>query len=55
MGLSRKGFSNAAKLNAIIRVAFAAVQMPEYTPHAFRKTLTELGDELCRNQTKFQA
>lgn len=55
LGLSRKGFSNAAKLNAIIRGAFAAVQMPEYTPHAFRKTLTALGDELCRNQTEFKA
>jgi hypothetical protein len=29
--------------------------LPEYTPHAFRKTLTALGDELCRNQTEFKA
>lgn len=55
LGLSRKGFANAAKLNMIIRAAFAAVQLPEYTPHAFRKTLTALGDELCRNQTEFKA
>lgn len=25
---------------------FATVQMPEYTPHAFRKTLTKYGDEI---------
>lgn len=55
LGLARVGFANAAKLNAIIRGAFAAVQMPEYTPHAFRKTIAALGDQLCRNQTEFKA
>lgn len=55
LGLARQGYANAAKLNTIIRGAFAAVQMPEYTPHSFRKTLTALGDELCRNQTEFKA
>ena len=55
LGLARKGYSNAAKLNTIIKGAFAAVQMPQYTPHAFRKTLTVLGDELCRNRTEFKA
>ena len=55
LGLSREGFSNAAKLNTIIKGAFAAVQMPQYTPHAFRKTLTVLGDELCLNRTQFKA
>ncbi len=55
LGLARTGYANAAKLNAIIKGAFAAVQMPQYTPHAFRKTLTVLGDELCRNRTEFKA
>ncbi|WP_295079660.1 tyrosine-type recombinase/integrase [Tabrizicola sp.] len=55
VGLSRKGFSNAAKLNTIIKGAFAAVQMPQFTPHAFRKTLTELGDVLCQNWTQRKA
>ena len=55
LGLAREGYASAAKLNMIIRGAFAAVQMPQYTPHAFRKTLTVLGDEMCRNQTEFKA
>lgn len=55
LGLAREGFSNASKLNAIIRGAFAAVQMPEYTPHAFRKTLTHHGDEVCQNREEFKA
>lgn len=55
LGLSRTGYSNGANLNTIIRLAFSAVQMPQYTPHAFRKTLTKLGDEVCRNRTEFKA
>ena len=55
LGLARKGYSNAAKLNTIIKGAFATVQMPQFTPHAFRKTLTELGDVLCQNWTQRKA
>ena len=29
--------------------------MPEDTPHAFRKTLTHLGSELCKTQEQFKA
>jgi hypothetical protein len=43
-----KGFANGAKLNLIIRGAFAAVQLPQYTQHNFRKTLTHLGSGLCK-------
>ena len=55
LGLARTGYANAAKLNTIIRGAFAAVQMPQYTPHAFRKTLTHLGNEVCKTQEEFKA
>jgi len=55
LGLAREGFANASKLNTIIRGAFAAVQMPEYTPHAFRKTLTHYGNEVCKNAEAFKA
>jgi len=55
LGLSRDGFANASKLNGIIRGAFAAVQMPEYTPHAFRKTLTHYGNETCKTMEEFKA
>lgn len=55
LGLARTGFASAAKLNTIIKGAFAAVQMPQYTPHAFRKTLTHLGAELCEGPEAFKA
>lgn len=55
LGLAREGFANAAKLNMIIRGAFSAVQMPEYTPHSFRKTLGHLGSELCKGPEEFKA
>jgi integrase len=55
MGLARTGYANASKLNTIIRAAFASVQMPQYTPHAFRKTLTHYGDEVCPNREAFKA
>jgi integrase len=46
-GLSRMPYSSGAKLNKIVRGAFATVQLPEYTPHAFRKTLAVYGDQVC--------
>ncbi len=55
LGLARSGFSSGAKLNTIIRGAFAAVQMPQYTPHAFRKTLTHFGSEVCKTPEEFKA
>ena len=55
LGLAREGFANAAKLNSIIRGAFSAVQMPEYTPHSFRKTLTHYGNEVCQKPEEFKA
>lgn len=39
--LSRDTYANAAKINAVIRNAFAVVQLPEYTAHSFRKTLVQ--------------
>lgn len=54
-GLSRGGYANASKLNAIIRSAFASVQLPQYTPHAFRKTLTKYGDEISTTMEQRKA
>lgn len=55
LGLSRKGFANAAALNRIIRGAFADVQLQEFTPHAFRKTLTKHGDAICTSMEQLKA
>ena len=55
LGLSREPYANAAKLNTIIKGAFANVQMPKYTPHAFRKTLGILGSDLTKTPEEFKA
>ena len=47
LGLSRERYDDGSKVREVVRSAFAAVQLPEYTPHAFRKTLMLYGDEVC--------
>ena len=53
--LSRESYSNSAKINAVIRNAFAMVQLPQYTPHLFRKTLAMYGDRACTNLEQMKA
>lgn len=55
VGLGRTGYANASKLNAIIKDAFASVQMPSYTPHSFRKTLTHFANTKCTTVEEFKA
>ncbi len=55
MGLAREGYASASKLNEIIKGAFANVQLPKFTPHAFRKTLTKYGDEICTSMEQRKA
>ena len=55
LGLAREGYANASPLNAIIRGAFANVQLPQFTPHAFRKTLTKYGDEISTTMEQRKA
>ncbi|SEK62628.1 Site-specific recombinase XerD [Roseovarius nanhaiticus] len=55
MGLAREGYAGSAKINAIIRSAFAAVQMPQYTPHSLRKTLVKFGNEKCKTMEEWKA
>jgi len=44
--LSREPYSNTQKISQIVRTAFANVQMHQYTPHSFRKTLGLLMNDL---------
>lgn len=55
LGLSRKCYSSTAQLNRVIRTAFAKVQLPEYTPHSFRKTLFLYGAERCETLEQLKA
>lgn len=44
--ISREPYANGNKINSIVRQAFANVQLQEYTPHSFRKTLGLLLSDL---------
>jgi integrase len=54
-GISRHPYANTTPLNQIIRQAFAAVQLPQYTPHSFRSTLAMLGQERCKTMEELKA
>jgi len=54
-GLSRDPFATTTPLNKIIRNAFAMVQLPQYTPHAFRTTLIQMANDRCNTVEEFKA
>ncbi len=54
-GLSRYPFATTGPLNEIIKDAFAAVQLPGYTPHSFRHMLALHGDKVCKTREEFKA
>lgn len=55
LGLSRENYANAQTIIAVIKRAFTAVGLPEYTPHSFRKTLAMLGDQYCNTMEQRKA
>lgn len=55
LGLSRDQFATTTPLNKIIRNAFFLVQLPQYTPHAFRTTLIQMADARCKSPSEFKA
>jgi integrase len=54
-GLSRDPFATTTPLNKVIRNAFAMVQLPQYTPHAFRTTLIKMANDRCTTVEEFKA
>lgn len=54
-GLSRHPFASTGPLNEIVKDAFAAVQLPRYTPHSFRHMLALHGDKRCPTRETFKA
>lgn len=55
VGFSREPFATTTPLNKIIRTAFAMVQLPQYTPHAFRTTLIKMANDCCTTVEEFKA
>jgi integrase len=54
-GLSRLHWSNATPIRAVFKAAFEGAGLPYANPHAFRKTLAQLGERLCQTPEEFKA
>lgn len=54
-GLEPKCWSTAEPVRKIFRKAFERVELPYFTPHSFRSTLTRLGERVCKTPEEFKA
>lgn len=55
VGLKRAHWSNADPVRRIFKEAFTRAGLTCFNPHSFRKTLTRLGQELCRTPEQMKA
>lgn len=54
-GVKRAPWSTAAPIRAIVGDAFEAAGLPRFGPHSFRKTLGQLGEQVCKTPEEFKA
>jgi integrase len=54
-GLDRKHWSSAGPIRTIFKDAFAAADLPYFNPHSFRKTLAQLGGQICKSPEQYKA
>jgi integrase len=54
-GLERDHWSSASPIRTIFREAFVSTGVPYFNPHSFRKTLVQLGQEVCKTPEQFKA
>lgn len=54
-GLERRCWSTAEPIRRIFRQAFEATGLPYFNPHAFRDTLAQLGERVCKTPEEFKA
>ncbi|HEV2816241.1 MAG TPA: tyrosine-type recombinase/integrase [Allosphingosinicella sp.] len=55
VGLSREHWGTADPVRQVFRRAFAAAGLPNYSPHTIRRTLTLLGQQICRTPEELKA
>jgi integrase len=53
-GLDRKHWATASPIRDIFKRRFAAVGLPYYNPHSFRRTLALLGEKTCKTPEDFK-
>ncbi len=54
-GVRRANWASATPIREIFKTAFISAGLPYFNPHSFRKTLTRLGEQLCRTPEEFKA
>ena len=54
-GLERKQWNTAGPIRTIFREAFEGAGLPYFHPHSLRKTLTLLGEQVCKTPEHFKA
>jgi len=54
-GLEREHWQTTAPIRRIFKEAFEAADLPYFNPHSFRKTLAQLGEQLCSTPEEFKA
>lgn len=55
VGLEKAHWSNASPIRTIFREAFESAGLPYFNPHSFRKTLVNLGQQICQTPEEFKA
>jgi integrase len=55
MGLSKEHWKTASPVIDVLKKCFAGAGHDYYHPHSFRKTITRLGEQLCRTPEDFKA
>lgn len=55
VGLDRKPWTTASAMRGIFKRRFADMELPYYHPHSFRRTVTRLGEQICRTPEEFKA
>jgi integrase len=54
-GLKRAHWSTATPIRTIFREAFEQAGLPYFHPHSLRKTLGQLGEQVCKTPEEFKA
>ncbi len=54
-GLEPRHWSNATAIRKIFKIAFERVELPYFSPHKFRDTLTHIGQRKCTTPEEFKA
>lgn len=54
-GLAREPWASTEPIRRIFRPAFRSAGLPYVNPHAFRKTLARLGEQLCQTPEQWKA